>query len=212
HAHAVHRNVEAGAGGDVDEAAFAIVPEEPRRRAIRRGVAGPARAVGDHDVLVAVAVHVEEGSAGTERFREGLLSEGAGVVHEARPRRRGDVDELEAGRGRRLRGGERHPRDGGQTGKARSHGGSTSPFLTAMSTSSAALWMPSVLMRFVRWTATVLALTFRSAAISLLDLPMAMSRSTCTSRALSFSKRSSGGALRSPGARPARGASSGLRN
>ena len=96
---------------------------------------------------------------------------GAGGVLEAQPRGAVDVDELEARRPSARR--QRHDASRGDRAApsdrpaARSrHCRLTSPFRTAISTSSAALCTPSVDIRLVRWTATVLALTPSSLPIS----------------------------------------------
>ena len=65
------------------------------------------------------------------------------------------------------------------------YSGSTRPLRTAKSTSSAALCTPRVLIRLARCTATVFTERLSSAAISLFDLPWAMSCSTCFSRCVS---------------------------
>src|SRR4029079_16347683 len=67
------------------------------------------------------------------------------------------------------------------------HSGRTRPFFTANSASSAVLCTPSALIRFARCTATVFTLRSSITAISLFDLPCAMSCSTCCSRCVSRS-------------------------
>jgi hypothetical protein len=77
--------------------AFAVVAVEEGRG--RRGVGGEGRAVGEEDVVGAVAVEVEDGGAGAGGFEDvvfavpaavsgGLVEGGIG----------GDVDEVDGGR------------------------------------------------------------------------------------------------------------------
>ena len=179
HTHPVHRHVEPRAGGDVFEPAVTRVPEHARRRRSAGGGSGPVGAVGQNDVLPAVVVDVHECGAGAKRFRQILSSRRSGVVREMKARRRRDVRQLET-RGRRiLRTGGRDERREQQTGgRPHVHGVSTSPFLTASSTSSAVLCTPSAFIRFVRCTETVFTLSPRIEAISLFDFPSAIRRST----------------------------------
>src|SRR5690606_2853246 len=151
-----------------------------------RRLARPARAVHEQQVLIAVAVEVEERRAGAERLGQVLPAERAVVVDEvdaglARDVGQPDGDGLPGGEGRRGQD------DRAAENSKRAHSGSTSPFRTANSTSSAVLWTPSADIRFARCTATVLTLRSSITAISLFALPWAMSCSTCFSRCVSRS-------------------------
>src|SRR4029453_2546933 len=126
---------------------------------------------------------VEERGARSQRFREVFLAERAVVVREGEARLLRDVDEANDGclRRRQTRP-QRHRRQQEHRHTRAGHSGRTSPFFTAKSTSSAVLCTPSALIRFARCTATVLTLRSSMTAISLFDLPCAMSGSTCVSR------------------------------
>ncbi len=58
-------------------------------------VAGPVHAVDQQDVLPAVAIVIEEGAAGAQRFRQELAAEGAAVVMEVEAGGLGDIGETE---------------------------------------------------------------------------------------------------------------------
>ena len=92
---AVERLVEPGFLGDVLEVSLAVVAIEGLGRRGLDLVAGPVRRVDEEQVLVAVAVVVEEGDARAHRLGQELVAEGAVVVHERDARVLGDVDELD---------------------------------------------------------------------------------------------------------------------
>ena len=101
HALAVERLVEPGLLGDVLEVSLAVVAIEGLGRRRLDLVAGPVRRVDEEQVLVAVAVVVEEGDARAHRLGQELLAEGAVVVDECDAGLLGDVDELDGRAGPR---------------------------------------------------------------------------------------------------------------
>ena len=97
HAHAVHLDVQAAARGDIGEGAVVVIAIERRQRfaAARR----PVLAVDQQDVGPAVAIGIEEGHAGAQRFGQVLLAGPPAVVHELDAGLRGHIGEGN-GRGR----------------------------------------------------------------------------------------------------------------
>ena len=81
---------------DVGESSVAIVAIEPQRGAPLL-VAGPIHSVDQKNVLPAVAVVVEEGASGAQRFGQKLSSKGAAVVLELNAGTGGYVDKSKAG-------------------------------------------------------------------------------------------------------------------
>ena len=80
-AHAVHRHGQAGGARALDEPAGAVVLVE--RRQPGRGLARPVAAVRQEQILIAVAVGVEDHDAAAHRLGQVLLAEGAVGVAEA---------------------------------------------------------------------------------------------------------------------------------
>src|SRR5687767_13314485 len=124
-----------------------MVEEQPRGGLGPPRLIGPCRAADEEHVLPAVAVGIEYGDTRSQRLGQILPAERTGIVRKIQPRLGGRIDEAEPGARLRCRpkgkgGGTernqrirpRHPRV-----SARDHCGSTSPFLTASSTSSVAL-------------------------------------------------------------------------
>src|ERR1019366_8958524 len=100
--HAVHLDVEPGAAGHVGKCSVAIVAIEPERAGLRLKAAlmsGPIGAVHQKNVLPAVAVVVEEGTTGAERFGQQLAAVSAVVVQEANSRLGSYVHQPETGIG-----------------------------------------------------------------------------------------------------------------
>ena len=106
HAHAVHLDVQAAAGGDVGERAVLIVAVERAEglAAARR----PVLAVDQQDVGPAVAIGIEERAARAQRLRQKLLPGPAAVVREVDAGLRGDVGELARRCGAGSCGDHRH--------------------------------------------------------------------------------------------------------
>src|SRR5208283_4129074 len=96
HAHAVHLNVESGAGSNVGEGSVSVVVIQPQR-GVPLLVAGPIHSVDEENVLPAVAVVIEEGTAGTHGFGKKFSSKGAAVMLELEAGARGYVHEAKAG-------------------------------------------------------------------------------------------------------------------
>ena len=97
HALAVERLVEPGLLGHVLEVPLAVVAVEGLGGCRLDLVAGPVRRVDEEQVLVAVAVVVEERDARAHRLGQELLAERAVVVDEGDAGLLGDVDELDGG-------------------------------------------------------------------------------------------------------------------
>ena len=91
---AVERGVEPRAGGRVLEGSVAAVPVERRGGFGSAAVSGPAPAVHEEEVLIAVAVGVEESHPAAHRLREVLLAEGSVLVDEADPGRLRHLDKV----------------------------------------------------------------------------------------------------------------------
>ena len=87
HAHAEERLVEPGLLGHVLEVPLAVVAIEGLGRRRLDLVAGPVRRVDEEEVLVAVAVVVEERDARAHRLGQELLAAGAVGVDERDARR-----------------------------------------------------------------------------------------------------------------------------
>ena len=92
-ADAVERDVEPRTRGRILEGPVAAVQVERRGGFGVGPVSRPAPAVHEDQVLVAVAVGVEEGHPGPHRLRQVLLAEGPVLVHEGDPGRLGHVHE-----------------------------------------------------------------------------------------------------------------------
>src|SRR5262249_23148799 len=96
--HAVAFDLDARAGGDVDEVAGAVVPEEPGPRRLAL-VPREAPAVDEEDVQVPVAVVVEEHDPAAHHLDHVVPARAAMVVAEVEPPGGGDLAEAErAGR------------------------------------------------------------------------------------------------------------------
>jgi hypothetical protein len=86
---------------DVGERAVFVVVIE-RGKGLAFLVLGPVHRVDEQDVLPAVVIVVDKSGAGSDRFREILLTEGAAVVFEVDSCFGGDVGEFDGpGRTRR---------------------------------------------------------------------------------------------------------------
>ena len=120
HALAVERLVEPGLLGDVLEVSLAVVAVEGLGGRRLDLVAGPVRRVDEEQVLVAVAVVVEEGDARAHGLGQELLAKRAVVVDERDAGVLGDVDELDGRAATRLDRGrpDRRRRPWGRTGLA----------------------------------------------------------------------------------------------
>ena len=119
---AVERGVEPRAGGRVLEGSVAAVEVERRGGFGSAAVSGPAPAVHEEEVLVGVAVGVEESHPAAHRLREVLLAEGSVLVDEADPGRLRHLDKVRLLRGSGSSEGERGEQRPSAPDSSRSHG------------------------------------------------------------------------------------------
>ena len=84
---AIKGHVEAGAGGGIGELAGAVVEVEGRGRCIARRVLipGPAAAVDEHDVGIAIGIDIDKAAAAPHRLRQQLLAGRTVFMHEVEP-------------------------------------------------------------------------------------------------------------------------------
>src|SRR5258708_8453467 len=96
HTHAIDIQAQAGSRGNVGKCCVAIVVVEPKSIAAGGFMSGPAFAVDEQDVSIAVVVVVNKGAARTQGFRQVFLTEGTIVVDKTNAGGLGDVSELKS--------------------------------------------------------------------------------------------------------------------
>src|SRR5258708_24849545 len=96
HAHAIDIQAESRGGGNVSKCSVAIIVVEPQRISASAFMSGPAFAVDEQDVGIAVIVVINKRAARAQGFRQVFLTEGTIVVDKTNAGGLGDVSELKS--------------------------------------------------------------------------------------------------------------------